>query len=371
MRLLYVTRTSLPSRAAQSIQVNSMSKAFNQVIGKRYCLISGEGDRCVQGLYEYCWEPRPVPRQTLLRYLKFCGIAVRRSFLQREIVIFTRDIGIAFAVVCVGGRAVYEAHKEPAGVIAAAMTQALGMCERFRMVAISRALGEYYIKKYRISRNQILVAHDGVFPEEYRPLDSRTKEKVRIDLGLPRRKLVVVHTGSLYKGGAEVFGEVAKAGGDEVEVVQVGGTEEEHAFWSRYYAARGVHNIKFVTHQPREKVRLYQLSADLLLYVNSWKSPICWCTSPLKLFEYMATGVPILAAAIGAVREVINEGNAFCYDPDRPSSLIAAWERFRGYPEDAEERAARAREEVVQKYSWYGRAERIITFAFGRTTGCT
>lgn len=368
-KLIYVTRTAVPSQAAQSVQILAMSKAFHHVMGKNFRLVSGKGAAYSPRQFDIFWEQKSIPKNSLLRHLKFCSIALNQVFSERDSVIFTRDIAIAFSVVCSGRRAVYEAHNSPVGKAAIIMTRSLALSSRFQVVAISHALAQYYIEKYRFPSNRVLIAHDGVFPEDYHPLDRFERENIRKELNLPIDKLLVVHTGSLYKGGAELFEYVATAGGSEVEIIQVGGTPEEQSFWSRYYADIGIENIRFIEHQPTERIKLYQLSADLLFYVNTRNSPIYWCTSPLKLFEYMATGVPILGSSLGSVGEVINETNAFCYDPDHPSSIIEAWKEFKGDPAGASRRAAKARKEAESMYSWYQRAERIITFTFSDKKG--
>jgi glycosyltransferase involved in cell wall biosynthesis len=60
----------------------------------------------------------------------------------------------------------------------------------------------------------------------------------------------------------------------------------------------------------------------MLLYLTSEKSPIYWCTSPNKIFEYMATNNPILAPNIGSIPEILNESNSYIFNIDDDSDLI-------------------------------------------------
>jgi glycosyltransferase involved in cell wall biosynthesis len=56
---------------------------------------------------------------------------------------------------------------------------------------------------------------------------------------------------------------------------------------------------------------------------NSKKSEISKkYTSPMKLFEYMASGIPIVASDLPSIREILNESNSVLVDPDIPKSII-------------------------------------------------
>ena len=116
-------------------------------------------------------------------------------------------------------------------------------------------------------------------------------------------------------------------------------------------------------HQTVERVRKFQVAADVLFYISTRQSPIYWCTSPLKLFEYMASGTPIVGARIGSVCEVLNDANAFCFDPDRPETIRDALTSFESNPELAARKGAAAAEEARTSYSWHARASKIISFA--------
>lgn len=85
-------------------------------------------------------------------------------------------------------------------------------------------------------------------------------------------------------------------------------------------------------------------------------------TSPLKLFDYMAAGVPIVASDLPSIREVLeHEQNALLVRPDDPTALAAGLRRILNEPRLAGRLADRARSDVAQ-YSWDRRAERVLDF---------
>jgi glycosyltransferase involved in cell wall biosynthesis len=88
-------------------------------------------------------------------------------------------------------------------------------------------------------------------------------------------------------------------------------------------------------------------------------------TSPLKLFDYMAAGAPIVASDLPTVGEVLTDGdNALLVPPEDPDALAAAIRRLHVNPGLAD-RLRRTAYEQVRAYTWDTRAARIIE-ALGR-----
>ena len=82
-------------------------------------------------------------------------------------------------------------------------------------------------------------------------------------------------------------------------------------------------------------------------------------TSPLKLFEYLAAGRPIVASRLPALAEVLEDGiNALLVAPGDPAALADAIRRLIADPALALRLAARAFADAEQ-YSWARRAERL------------
>jgi glycosyltransferase involved in cell wall biosynthesis len=93
--------------------------------------------------------------------------------------------------------------------------------------------------------------------------------------------------------------------------------------------------------------------------------------SPLKLFEYMSAGLPIVASDLPSLRDVIRPGeNGMLFKEGDPASLAAAVRRLTEEPARGEALAARAREEAIARYSWQARATHILQFirSFARST---
>jgi glycosyltransferase involved in cell wall biosynthesis len=364
MRLTYLTRVDISSTAAQARQIQSMARAFNSVLGNDFLLVCSGGDPPGSGIPHRSFPFSKIPK---LRYLGVCLYAAAHALARRDQAIFTRDIMVAAVVTALGGRAVYEAHKDPKGIFSRYIMKGLARLQSFKLVTISGALGAYYQKHYGIPDSRLLVAHDGVFPEDYEELRKRPKSELRKELGLPLDKTLVVHTGSLYKGGAELFGSVVE-GRKDLLFVHVGGGTDEVAKWISHYRDCQVESIIFLPHQPIESVRKYQVAADALFYVSTESNPIYWCTSPLKLFEYMASSTPIIGSYFGSVKEVLNISNAFCYDPVNTHDLRCVLAEFFNDKTRGKGRASRAIEEVYKKYAWSVRTRNILSFIVSKNS---
>lgn len=364
--LTYLTRVAVPSQAAQARQIQAMAQAFHQVLGSDFRLITGAGVEGVPPVTPYVWQKLPVYRYQSLRQLQTILAGALQWIGNRRQLFYTRDLAVAFALGQLGARTLYEAHQSLKGGIQQRMLRAMRTRPNFGLVAISQALADHFEHEHAMPAERMLVAHDGVFLAAYPPITTSARLAWRHHMGIPDDALVVLHTGSLYKGGAELFGRVLEAAGPRTYLVQVGGKSQEHQAWQRHYGETLGQRLRFVPHVPHEKIPEFQCSADLLLYLNTRASPLYWCTSPLKLFEYMASGVPIVGSSIGSVAEVLHENNAFCFDPDVKDSLEQALRHASQDPIEAARRAARARQDVEQHYTWESRIDRILHFARSR-----
>jgi glycosyltransferase involved in cell wall biosynthesis len=81
--------------------------------------------------------------------------------------------------------------------------------------------------------------------------------------------------------------------------------------------------------------------------------------SPMKMFEYMATGRAILSADLPVIHEVLNEDSAVFCEPDDVTSWKPALEALLNDPRQRAALGEQARQ-AVQGYTWLSRAERIL-----------
>jgi len=357
-RLSYVTSALLKPGSAQAMQIISMARAFNAVLGSEFQLVSCRSP-LEAASFPFAWKQMPCFLQR--RGLRYAELAARAAVAHRGfrgMRVFTRDIGIAALLDALGARVTYEMHHDFRTALGARVFAYLR--DRIRFVAISAALRQYMVREHGVPESRILVAHDGVFLERYDAVRTIPRAHLRAELGIPEDRFVLMHTGSLFKGRGIEFFEPVLREVPEAACICVGGTEADIVRWRRHYAAYP--QIRFLPHQPQDTLVRYQMAADALFFPMTKDSSIWWCTSPLKLFEYLATGVPIVGTAIGSAAEVLNESNSVGFDADAPESAVSAVRWAMHNPVAARARAREGLELVTKHYTWQVRAQRIVEF---------
>ncbi len=339
-----------------------MAREFHNEFGTEFRLITGKGATKENIDNEISWLQLPTDRSQLMRNIGASLMGLRLWASDRRQLFYTRDIAVAFSLGLVGANVVYEAHQWLKGKAQANMLRLIGKKNNFAMVTVSQALANHYQEKHNISQDRIISAHNGVITEAYNQVSKIERSRWRESIGIPDNSIVILHTGSLYKGGAELFGRVLSAAGENAHLVQVGGTSKEHDYWKSTLSPEVVGRVHFIPFVPHEAIPRIQRAADILLYMNTRRSPEYWCTSPLKVFEYMVAGTPIVGSSIGSVAEILNQENAFCYDPDIEGSLEAAVRLAICDPAAATARAKQASVDVVEKHTVRGRVNGILDF---------
>jgi glycosyltransferase involved in cell wall biosynthesis len=86
--------------------------------------------------------------------------------------------------------------------------------------------------------------------------------------------------------------------------------------------------------------------------------------SPLKLTEYMASGVPVIASAIGPITAIIDhEETGLLVPPGDSAALVAALRRLHGDSALRDRLACAACDSVATQFTWDHVVERIFALA--------
>lgn len=86
-------------------------------------------------------------------------------------------------------------------------------------------------------------------------------------------------------------------------------------------------------------------------------------SQPIKMFEYMAAGVPVVASNFPLWREIV-EGNdcGLCVDPTDPVAIAAAVDYLIDNPERASQMGRNGQKAVMSNYSWETEENCLIRF---------
>jgi glycosyltransferase involved in cell wall biosynthesis len=212
-----------------------------------------------------------------------------------------------------------------------------------------------------VERERILRLHLDIVDE------SRiARDDARRKLGLPVDKQLVVYTGKIYDGYKEVEYIVEAARllqARDVEFILVGGREDHNERLRRRVAEMGLDNVTFAGFVAPLLVQDYQFAADILVMYYPSDMELNRYRSPGKLFDYMASGRPIVSGDLTCVREVLGDEDpaALLIPEDSPEELARAIAALLDDPERAARLAENALERV-RDYTWDARADRIIAF---------
>jgi len=311
-------------------------------------------------------------------YLTFTiGRAIGRT---RQDLIFTRDLGLASLLLrlpaAVRAPIVYEAHTIAADA-AAARPELLSGAEAASPAKLQR-LAKRDARVWRTAegyvtitvglrrelegrfapRPRIAVIADGTRATDYTDQKDRTDDRD----GHDGRPFTIGYAGHLYPWkGVELVIEAVLALPDARALIVGGHPQEPDLARVKALAAQldCATRVTFTGQIPPGDVAAQLREADVLVLPNPRSAIATDFTSPLKLFEYMASGRAIVASNLPAFREILRDGeNALLVEPGDPQALVEGISRIKADPALGQRLARQAREDV-RDFTWARRAERL------------
>lgn len=366
-KLIYIANIRLPTEKAHGIQIMEMCSAFSDQGLKVKLLVPRRFNSIKDDPFKYhdvkknfsisrllCIDLVRFGRiGFLIQLVTFAEAVAWYAFFTRGAIFYTRDELLALYLKFLGKKVVWEGHTGQKNIIVKVLIR-IGT----KFVVITDALKGLYLSMGE-NKNKILVAPDGADIDRF-DIDL-SKSDARRELGLPQDKKIVLYKGHLYEWkGAHTMARSARYLDKNILCMFIGGTEADVASFKSQFG--DISNVLILGNKPRKETPVYQKAADILVIPNSAKEDVSKLyTSPMKMFGYMAGGVPIVASDLPSLREVLNEKTSYFFEPDNPLSLANEIKNiFSNYPQ-AVDRAAEALEEV-RKYSWSNRAKKIIEF---------
>ena len=232
---------------------------------------------------------------------------------------------------------------------------------RWRFVCISEVLARLIIAA-GCPEEAVFAAHDGVDLERFTPEIDRSTARLR--LGLPAQP-IVCHAGHLYDGrGVETLLEAAAP--PARGAVPVRGRHRRRRCPAQGRRAGGLPNVRFEGDVPNAELPLYLFAADALAMAYTRGTSTHHYMSPMKLFEYLAAGRPIISSDFAVLHEVLtSDRDAIFVPPADAGALVAAIRRVLDDGELAQ-RMGRLGRQTAARYTWVERQKRVLAFAAAR-----
>lgn len=84
---------------------------------------------------------------------------------------------------------------------------------------------------------------------------------------------------------------------------------------------------------------------------------------PVKMFEYMATGVPVIASNFPLWKNIIEENQCgLCVNPLDPQAIAQAIDYLVTHPEEAEKMGRNGKKAIQEKYNWGIEEQKLLDF---------
>jgi len=217
------------------------------------------------------------------------------------------------------------------------------------LICITQGLVDALKNRY-LKLPPIAIAPDACDPAPFAEIGANGGDKDAVDL---------IYAGSLHPWkGVETLVQ-AMAYLPEKRLRIVGGREEEIGRL-RLLARRWrvADRCEFTGHLPQREVWRHLRRARIGVAPNIPHAISSEFTSPLKIFEYLAAGKPVLASNLPALHEVLDQSVARFFAPRSPKSLAVAAEKLLA-DEAAMAQMSDSARRLAINHTWARRADRI------------
>jgi glycosyltransferase involved in cell wall biosynthesis len=244
-----------------------------------------------------------------------------------------------------------------------------------------RCLYEFFLKKnskkivvafnleklyniFNIKPDSYIICPNGVELEKFKntKIDKNIWQK---EFNFSDNQRIVLYVGHFYKWkGVYILLQAARLfKRKDVKFVLIGGTKKDQKAIKEYLEKNHINNVfvkEFVHHKEIIK---YIKSADALVLPNTAKEErSSKYTTPIKLFEYMASGVPIVASKLESFSRYLKDGEeVLFFKADDQDDLARKIEKVLDDTELSQYISNNAFK-AVSKYTWKNRIEKIINF---------
>lgn len=391
-RLLYVANNRLPTEKAHGLQIAQMCEAF-AAAGCAVTLVTARrrntpAMRKAGSLWDYygvarrfgfvrlpCLDLHPL---LPLRFSRLAFLTQTITYLlvlavwllfRRVDIVYTRDLFAGGLLMLLKPRAtlVYEVHQLHHSRWGSWLQDRL--LQHAYVVALTGHLAERVRAR---GATRVTVEHDGVRTARFAAMPTRAEARSRLDLN-PDTFVVgyvgQLHTMGVPKGLDTLVDAIAHAGedGTAANLLLVGGPADGVDAVRVQWHDLGLppERLHAVGRVSPDEVPVYLAAMDAGALPLPWTEHFAYYASAIKLFEYMAAGLVVLASDLPSTAEVVQDGvTALLCPPGDASAFGEAIRRLAHDPALVARLGAAAQAEVTH-YTWEARAQRICAFVEG------
>lgn len=227
------------------------------------------------------------------------------------------------------------------------------------LIVITNNLRKKFVEEYGLPSKKIVVARDAVDVSKF--AEVTCSQALFLEHGVPKDKKLVLYCGSLTKEkGVFTLAGAAQELDGGYHIVFIGGHGKELEKFKDLYGS--LENVSILGSVDHEVIPAYLSCATLVVQPDLAKDTYAnLFTSPMKLFEYMASGKPIMAANVPSIEEVLSYETAVFFKSGDPHSLAEVINNEAVMTDTYKEKGKKASNEV-NKFTWDKRGVAILDY---------
>lgn len=366
MKLIYLCPYTFPSSTVSPIRARYTARAFTELLGNNFFFyIRGAIPSDLKGTNAVSIKT-PKRLRSLYYFLWFPVALYKHKWNSRDVVFFSNDpyllvtcifwkkiLGLKFCV-CSDWHQLFEDWKD--SFIAKNSDY---------LVSTSNRLKDFLISKCNASPEKIVVAYGGVDLEPFQDRKEISKKEFRKKLQLPSEPYFIGYVGGLRSVGLEKgIDTMIKALphlDEQIHMLFVGGKRQHIQEYEKLAGQLKVNERCFFLEKvPFTEVIDYELASDVLVIPYPDTHHFRDYGFPMKVWEYMATGRPIVYSNLAIMGEILKE-RAISFVPGDPKSLASAITSIYTDESGMKEIATKNIHDV-QAYTWEKRVVTVVSF---------
>ena len=306
MKLIYISSSTLFSKSANSLHVMKMANSFSKIFDEVHLLVRDIIKKDNPYKYYDVDQKFIIKNSKSNKYKLFSPfvyaikalIYCAKEYKKGGTFFYGRDILSIFLLSLIFNNVSIEVHDIPTSVLKKAILKFLTKSKRLnKVVVISEALKEDFIKLTKFKENNIIVAHDGADSQDFSEKENRTKFGYIGSINQGRGIELILNLADIFTD--KEFHIIGGNYDDIITKLNIDKIPENvicHGYLSQIEIKRMIKEFYIVFAPYQSKVGVSKKGID----TSKWMSPI-------KIFEYMSYGKAIITSDLPVLKEVIKD----------------------------------------------------------------
>ncbi len=376
-KITYIANARIPTEKAHGVAIMKMCEAFVQESFNVDLIVPRRLNKMKDNPFEYYGVEKEfkiikLPCLDLVYFGKLGFLIQTFSFalsttvyllFRKNSIIYSRDEFSLFMLSFFKKNLVWEVHTARNNFIVHRIARRIK-----KIISITNGLKDFYVDTYNINSNKILVSSSAVDTKRFDIVAS--KKVLREEFLLPIDKKIIGYVGKYKTMGEEkgidmlinIFSEVLKKN-KNIFLLIVGMNENELSEVENIFDRENIptNSYKLISHVSQIKIPRLLMSSDILIMNYPNKEHYVKYMSPLKMFEYMASGVPIVSSDLPSTREILNKDNSVLVDLSNRHGFLSAIDSILNNKKFADNISEMSKLDV-RNHTWNIRAKNILNF---------